>query len=150
MEIEWTDQVAQPILSIRVKTPLKMLPQLIGQNYMKIMEYLGKIGAEPAGAPFTAYYNLDMENLDVEMGFPVAAPLPGSGEILAGEIKSGKVVSALYKGPYAGMESAYNEIFRVIAESQVEMAGVYYEYYFNSPDEVPESELLTKIVIPLK
>ena len=28
--------------------------------------------------------------------------------------------------------------------------GVYYEYYFNSPTEVPESELITRIAIPVK
>ncbi len=63
---------------------------------------------------------------------------------------TGRAVSAMYKGPYSGMEAVYNEIFKWIGEKGYQPAGVYYEYYYNSPQEVPESELLTKIVIPLK
>ncbi len=35
-------------------------------------------------------------------------------------------------------------------EQGYEPAGIFYEYYFNSPAEVPETELLTRIVMPLK
>jgi len=39
---------------------------------------------------------MDMENLDVEMGFTVGRPLPGKGEIQAGEVPAGKQVSYLF------------------------------------------------------
>jgi len=45
---------------------------------------LNELGEKPLEAAFAAYYNMDMENLDVEMGFPVAKPLAGRGEIKAG------------------------------------------------------------------
>ncbi|MDO9535730.1 MAG: GyrI-like domain-containing protein [Bacillota bacterium] len=41
-------------------------------------------------------------------------------------------------------------MFQWIAENGYEQTGVYYEFYYNSPEEVPESELLTKIVMPVK
>jgi effector-binding domain-containing protein len=91
-----------------------------------------------------------MEKLDVEMGFPVSKPLPGKDDIKAGVIPKGNVLSCMYKGPYSGMEGPYNEMFAWIADNDYEATGVFYEYYYNSPDEVPESELLTKIVMPLK
>lgn len=56
----------------------------------------------------------------------------------------------MYKGPYAEMEEPYKYIMKWIEDNGCEPTGVYYEYYFNSPQEVPESDLLTKIVIPLK
>ena len=37
-----------------------------------------------------------------------------------------------------------------MSEKGYKPKGVYYEYYYNSPDEVPESELLTRIVMPVK
>ncbi len=141
---------AQPVLSIRTKTSLENLPQTIGESYGKIMEYMAQLGEQPADAPFTAYYNLDMQDLDVEMGFPVSKPFPGKGEIAPGEIPRGKAVTCMYKGPYSQMEEPYNDIFKWISEQDAEPTGVYYEYYYNSPADVPESELLTKIVIPLK
>ncbi|MFA4884750.1 MAG: GyrI-like domain-containing protein [Desulfotomaculaceae bacterium] len=103
-----------------------------------------------ADAPFTAYYNLDMQDLDVEMGFPVMKPLPGNGEIISGEIPRGKYVSCMYKGAYSQMERPYNEMFKWIEENGYEQKGVYYEYYYNSPHDVPESELLTRISMLLK
>lgn len=144
------ERPAQPILSIRLRTNLESLPQVIGQSYQKIVDYMSQQGQQPFEAPFTAYYNLDMQDLDVEMGFPVAKPLPASGDIQAGEIAAGKAAVYLYKGPYANMESTYNAMFQWIAEHGGEPTGVYYEYYYNCPADTPAEELLTKIVIPLK
>jgi len=84
------------------------------------------------------------------MGFPVSKPLPGKDDIKASEIPPGKIISYMYKGPYSAMEPVYNEIFKWIGEKGYQPKGVYYEYYYNSPDEVLESELLTRIVIPIK
>lgn len=148
--IELMEQKAQPILAIRTRTKLVELPELIGTCYKQILDYLEELGEEPAGVPFTAYYNLDMEDLDVEMGFPVTKLLPPKGEIKSGEIPAGKVVSTMFKGSYAEMEEPYKVMAHWIAQSGYEPTGVAYEYYYNSPADVPESELLTRIVMPLK
>jgi effector-binding domain-containing protein len=149
-KFELSEQKAQPVLSIRARTAVENLPKVIGESYGKIMQYLAELGEQPADAPYTAYYNLDMKDLDVEMGFPVAKPLPAKGEIESGEIPQGRYVSCMYKGAYSGMEQPYNEMFKWIAENSYEPKGVCYEYYYNSPNEVPESELLTRIAMPLK
>jgi effector-binding domain-containing protein len=150
VKIELSQQEAQPILSIRTRTSLEKLPQLIGNSYHRIAGYLEELGEKPADVPFTAYYNLDMQNMDIEMGFPVSRALPGRDDIKASETMAGKAALYMYKGPYSEMEPVYNEIFKWIAQNGYQPAGVYYEYYYNSPGEVAESELLTRIVIPLK
>jgi effector-binding domain-containing protein len=150
MEIELKEQKSQPVLSIRTRTTLADLPNIIGDSYHKIAGYLEELGEQPADVPFTAYYNLNMQDMDIEMGFPVSKPLPGKGDIKAGKIPLGKVASYMYKGIYSEMEPVYNEIFKWINEKGYQPRGVYYEYYYNAPDEVPESELLTRIVIPLE
>ena len=48
------------------------------------------------------------------------------------------------------MEQPYNEMIKWISNNGYEPTGIAYEYYYNNPDEVPESELLTRIVMPLK
>ncbi|MGE5626586.1 MAG: GyrI-like domain-containing protein [Solirubrobacterales bacterium] len=150
--IELHDQKSQPVLSIRKKTTIEELPKLIGENYGKIVSYLNELNEKPVDVPFTAYYNLDVNNLDVEMGFPVSKPLPGKEKdgIVYREIPAGKIVTATYKGAYSGMEKVYEGAFKWINTEDLEPLGVYYEYYYNSPKDVPESELLTKIVIPVK
>ena len=149
-KIELKEQDSQPALYIRVRTSVGELPKIIGVNYMKIAAYLAELGEQPADAPFTAYHNLDMEDLDVEMGFPTSKLLPGKGEIAAREIPQGPVVSCMYQGPYADMEDVYNEMFKWMEDNNYESTGVYYEYYLNSPEEVKESDLLTQLVLPVK
>lgn len=149
LSIELNEEKAQPVLSIRMRTKLELLPKAIGESYMRILGYMNEHAEQPAYAPFTAYYNLDMQDLDVEMGFPVSRLLPGKGDIQAREIPPGTVVSSMYKGPYSGMEQPYNEMKKWIAENGFIPDGVSYEYYFNSPQAVPETELLTKIVMPV-
>jgi len=48
------------------------------------------------------------------------------------------------------MEPVYNAMMQWINENGHMPTGVSYEFYYNSPAEVQESELLTKIVFPLK
>ncbi|MBU2008380.1 MAG: GyrI-like domain-containing protein [Chloroflexi bacterium] len=150
MEVTLKDVQAQPVLYVRTRTSLDRLPQVIGESYHKIANYMQGLGEKPAGVPYTAYHNLDTRDMDVEMCFPVSNPLPGREEIKGGELAAGRVAAAMYKGPYAAMEAIYSEIFRWLAERGHQAKGVYYEYYYNSPQDVPESELLTEIVIPLK
>lgn len=60
--------------------------------------------------PYAAYFNLDMQDLDLEAGFTVTRAVDGEGEIVAGEIPAGKQVSCTHKGPYAATEAVYNEM----------------------------------------
>jgi len=150
MKIELKELTAQPTLSIRTRTSIDKLPQTIGDGYHRIAAYMEELKEKPADVPFTAYYNMDMQDMDVEMGFPVSKPLPDKGDIKAGQTMAGKAAVSMYKGPYSAMEKVYNEIFEWIGEKGCQPKGVFYEHYYNSPGEVPESEMLTRIVIPLK
>jgi effector-binding domain-containing protein len=148
--IELKEKAAQPVLAIRTITSVGKLPQEIGRAYGSIMQYLNGLGEQPAEAPYTAYYNLDMENLDVEMGFPVSKQLEGKGEIKAAEVPAGRYVECMHKGPYAEMVPVYEAMNKWIADKGFEATGISYEVYYNSPEEVSESELLTKVMLPVK
>ncbi len=149
-KFELSEQGPQPVLSVRTRTSVSNLPQELGKAYTSIITYLNEIGEKPLDAAFAAYYNMDMEDLDVEMGFPVARVLPGKNEIKPGEIPAGKQVSAMYKGPYAQMEPLYNALTEWMQANGHIPVGICYEFYFNSPMDVPEAELLTKVVFPVK
>lgn len=149
-KFELKEQPAQPVLSIRRRTSVDKLPEEIGKAYSEIIKYLDEMGEKPEEAPFVAYYNLDMEDLDVSMGFPVLKQLPGKGDIKAEEIPGGKQVSYMYKGSYNGMAPVYEAMSKWVSENGHVPTGISYEYYYNSPADVPENELLTKIVFPLK
>src|SRR5512135_616558 len=104
---ELTERSAQPVLSIRTRTAVQNLPQVLGQSYGAIAQYLGQMGQQPAGDPFVIYYNMDMQDLDIEVGFPAPGKLPGKDSVQASEIPAGKVVSCLHVGPYDQCAAAY-------------------------------------------
>ena len=147
---EVKEQPAQATISIRTRTTVQDLPQVLGNAYRSIVQYLGELGEQPAGPPFAAYYNMDMQNLDVEAGFPVSKKLPDKDDIKASEIPSGKFATCLYAGSYNEIEPAYNELFQWIKDNGYEAAGVAYEMYLNDPTKTPPQELKTQILFLLK
>ena len=149
-QFELTDEKTLPVLSMRVRTAVANLKNEFGRVYGEILKYLEETGETTEGPAFGAYYNLDMENLDLEIGFIMPKVVPGKGDIQAGSIPGGKQVSYLYKGAYEEMEPVYNAMAEWMTEQGLEPNGIAYEYYYNSPAEVPLSDLLTKIVFPMK
>lgn len=144
------DKETQPFLAIRLRTPISELPAMLGQSYGAIAAYLGELEHHPAGMPFTAYYNQDMQDLDVEIGIPTAEVLPGRDNIYGSEIPAGRVAECTYTGSYNKMESAYQQLARFVAEQGVEPTGIAYEIYIDDPATKPQAEVRTLIVFPLK
>ena len=148
-QCELKEQAAQPALSVRTHAAVQELPSLIGKTYGAIMQYLAELGEQPAGMPFTAYYNMDMQNLDIEIGFPVAHPLAGKGEIQASEFPGGKLASVIHIGPYDQLGAAYEALGQWVKAQGYEATGVTYELYYSGPDTPPQ-EIRTEIIFPLK
>jgi len=138
---------SQPTLSIRLKTAAQDLPQVFGKGYGEIAQYLGELQEQPAGPPFAIYYNMDMQNLDVEFGFPISKNLDGRGDIHTSETPSGESVSCVHVGPYNEVEPTYNTLFQWIKENGYEATGATYEVYLNDPDETPPEKLETQIFL---
>lgn len=139
----------QPVLCIRATTPVMSLPMLIGESYGKMAAYLAELGEAVSDMPYVAYFNKDMNALDVEIGFPVARPLPAKNGIEAGIVPESLVAFCIYRGAYSDMVQAYGELHEWITRSGYATTGAAYEHYFNGPD-FPESELLTMIAMPVK
>jgi effector-binding domain-containing protein len=139
----------QPALSVRVRTSVDQLRQVLGQTYGAIAGYLAGLGEAPAGPPFTAYHNMDMTDLDVEIGFPVARPLAGRGEIDPARMPGGRVATCRFTGPYSELKPAYEALTCWVAEGGHEPTGVAYELYLNDPAVTPPDRLETRIVFPL-
>lgn len=146
--IELLQRREQPTITIRARTKVENLPQLIGESYVKIISYLNELAVSPEDIPFVAYYNMDMQDLDVEIGFPVANVLAEKGDIKPSSVPAGRAVFCIYRGPYNEMPPTYEEMSRWIGEKGLSPLGTAYEYYLNGPG-FPESELLTKIVLPI-
>lgn len=142
---ELMELASQPALSIRLRTAAQDLPQVFGKGYGEIAQYLGEVQEQPAGSPFAIYYNMDMQDLDVEFGFPVSTSLTGRGNIHASETPGGKSASCLHVGPYSDVEPTYNALFQWINDNGYEANGVAYEMYLNDPYQTPPEKIETQI-----
>jgi len=140
---------AQPVISMRILTSVKNLFIELENTDSILTTYLKELGEKPSGPLFAAYYNWDLHKLDVEIGFPLAKTISGKGKIQASEIPGGKKATTFYTGPYKKIAPAYKALSEYIKENGYE-PGINYEFYHNSLKEVPENELLTKIVYLLK
>ena len=151
MKIELIQQAEQFTLHVRLKTSVGGLNEAFDKNFALIESYLSEIGEQPAAAPYAAYYNHDMQNLDVEMGFPVAKALPGRDEIKAGVIPAfEQAVCGIHKGSYNSLDETYGQIYQYIADNNFEISGAHYDFYISNPDNTSENELITRIAIPVK
>ncbi len=141
---------AQPALSIRTRIPVYELKSFLGETYQMIVQYVAELGEEFAGPPYTAYYNMDMQDLDVEAGFPVTRPLPARGKIQSNEIPAGYYAATIHIGPYTAAEKAYTELNEWVIKNGYQPTGIVYELYLNDPGEVPEDALQEQILYQLK
>ena len=111
------------------------------------MQYLGELKTQPTGMPFVIYHNMDMSNLDIEVGFEVPAGLAGKGDLKPGIIPAARVVSLVYTGPYEECGEAYEAMGQWFKDNKVEGTGVAIEFYLNDPQVDPPAQ--TRIEMPL-
>jgi effector-binding domain-containing protein len=93
---------------------------------------------------------MDMQDLDIEIGFTFAQELGGEGEVLAGELPGGKAAGCLHVGPYDQVGAAYQALQKWMEANGHTPSGVAYEFYLNDPQSTPAAELQTQVVFPLK
>jgi len=147
--MEITTKKGQAAACIRLRTSMDDLKREFEKGYGEIMGLLGKQGLQPCGAPFTIYHNMDMKDLDVEMGFPVGADFAASGRVVQGAIPGGRTAVTVHKGPYETIGETYNALTAFIAKSKAVPKGLCYESYLNDPQTTRPEELLTEICFPL-
>jgi effector-binding domain-containing protein len=148
-KINLLEQPEQHVLSIRTTIHFNDYPDTAKPAYGIIMEYAACNSLLLSGGPFVCYHNADLENLDVEMGFPVAKPILGNDDIVGYTIPVQKAVSGIFLGAYEDTDPLMVEIIQWIIEHGYEQQGKIYNYYLND-DNRNASELLTQIVVPIK
>lgn len=133
----------------RLRCSVDELPMEMGRVYGEIAAYMEEKGITTAGAPFAIYHNMDMQALEIEIGFPITGKAQGEGKIKAGAIPGGRTASHTHKGSYQKMEESYNKLISFVQERNEQAQEWTYEFYMNDPREVQEEELLTEIHFPL-
>lgn len=139
----------QPVLTIRTKTSMRDLPDTILNGLATVGRCMADQNIVPSGPAFVAYYNLDMHDTTVEIGFPISQEVTGDEEVHCRTIPGGPAGVCLYVGPYQELAVAYQQLNAYLEAQGREPSGVSYEFYLNNPAVTPPEELETEIIFPL-
>ncbi len=153
MKIEVINKEAESAVAVKYDAvDFRNMGGILGEGYQKLWGYLGKLGKQPAGPPYCKYTNgsEDFMVFDIELGVPVAEPVPEADGIYMAKTCAGKAIAATHKGAYKDIEETYAPMMKYLADNGLESNGVFYDYYENNPAEIAESELLTNVVFMLK
>jgi effector-binding domain-containing protein len=93
------DRNEQAYLGIRTQTPMKGMFQVVDRLFKELNAWKQQHDVEPAGPPFLRYHVIDMTGeMDIEVGIPVAAALPGDERVTPGVLPAGRYASVVYVG----------------------------------------------------
>lgn len=149
MEIKLKTVKENQVASISHLGPVEEMGGIIGVLSKWIIEK----GLQVIQSPFVVYYTSPLEVLPDKMEYEVGIPFQGDAKdderVSIKIMPEHHVLSLIHKGPYLELGSAYGMMMEYITEEGCEMIGAPREIYLNSPQEVPENELLTEIQFPI-
>lgn len=120
----------------------------VGEAVTKISQLIEKADSFPSSGPIVCFHNIDLEKLDVEIGFQVVESITGTETINEVTIPARTVVTAIDLGSYEQSDPVMEELLNWIPANGYQQAGGIYYHYLND-NERPEAELLTEIYIPI-
>lgn len=153
MNIEIINKEAENAVAVKYgAVDFTNMAAIMSEGYQKLWAYVAQCGQQMVGAPYCKYTNgsEDLCKFDIELGVPVSGALPEKDEIYMSKTDEGKAVTAMHKGAYKDIEQTYAPMMKYLEENNLESTGVFYDYYLNNPADTPESELMTKVIFPIK
>ena len=123
----------------------------------EVYAWLGAHDLPPAGPPFLKYNVIDMaRQLEIDNGVPVAAPVDGDGDVIAGVIPAGRYATVTHVGHPSELYGATKALLDWGAEQGLswdmspsadgERWGSRLEIYLTDPREEPDmSKWVTRL-----
>jgi effector-binding domain-containing protein len=161
VEAEIRELTPQPTAAVRVTQPMESmdLAALFDEHLPNIAHRLADMGIEPAGPPFGRYHQFGPDQVDVEIGIPLAAPASSlrplaeaePGELGASELPGGQVAITIHRGAYDGLSKTYDALHDWIhAQPGYDDGDGPWESYVDMPQDMADpSGARTEVIWPL-
>jgi AraC family transcriptional regulator len=148
-EITRAQLTEQPTAVVRETVPLNALRAFFDRAFGAVMGVVQEQHAQLAGPPFALYRGMPTDVVDVEAGFPLAAPVRGGGDatVIAGVLPAGPAYEALHAGPYGSLPQTYAAILARMRQDGVSPAEEMWEYYLNDPGAEPDPAKWQTLVV---
>jgi effector-binding domain-containing protein len=144
----------QVVVTERCHARLAELGKVMHSTLAKVATSVEPEGAA-RGAPFAVYYNEPFrpEDIDVEMGLPVAADarVAETKGVHRRELSGGPVAYTIHVGPYSAIGAAYDALYAWVDGHGLERTGPPREIYVVGPAQGAKPEdYRTEIEVPIK
>ena len=102
----------------------------------------------PSSGPIVCFHNIELETLDVEVGYEIALPVEPRGDVTAHILPSRIIATTIDRGPYEKQDATLDELMKWISENSfVANGGIYYHYL--NDEKQSQNEYLTEMYIPV-
>ena len=152
-EIHLRETQPQAAASIRACAPWAELSSFVPGALMEIAGVAGEQGVRFAGPAYTAYYNADSTEteVDLEVGIPVDEPIEPAGRVVYTIIPGGLVATTVHAGRYEDVARAYRALGEWVQEHGHETSGPPREVYLTDPSQVRDpGALRTEVLWPIR
>jgi effector-binding domain-containing protein len=157
-QAEIRDLADQPTVAARVTAPSNELTDLFSRVPVSVLSQLQWAGAQPSGPLYARYHAFGPDQVDVEIGFPVEAPieaLPSAAEVGPGEVGNSSLPACragytVHRGTYDGLPASYDRLHDWIEARGHGHGDGPWEVYVDDPGDMTDmSATRTEIVWPL-
>lgn len=148
-EFSLTEVEATPYLYVTrecAMSPDEIGPAM-GSGLGEVWDFMQVHGVAPAGGALAVYDQYSPDKMSFRCGFIVgeADLAAASGAIMGDRTPAGRVVTGVLRGAYSGIRPAYGRMHAFFEAQGLTFAAPTWEVYPNSPDEVPEEQLITEL-----
>jgi effector-binding domain-containing protein len=157
---EIVTRAEQPYVAIRGRVSMAEIGAFAVRT-PEVFAWLGAHGLPPAGPPFMRYNVIDMtRDLEIDNGVPVAAPVEGDAEVIAGVLPAGRYATLTHVGHPSELMAATKALLDWAAAQGLtwdsspsadgERWGSRLEIYLSDPREEPDmSKWVTQLAFRL-
>jgi len=148
-DIKSTDLQETPTAVLRETVPMNALRDFFDRAYRSVMTAVQQQNVQLAGPPFAMYRGMPTDVVDVEAGFPLAAPYPGGGEsvVTAGTLPAGRALEAMHVGPYDTLPETYGAVMARMQAEGLTPGDAMWEYYLSDPATEPDPAAWKTLVV---
>ena len=152
-EIHLREVAPQPAAVVHGRTAWADIGSFVPAALMEVFGVAGGQGIRFAGPAFAVYHSAHAteEDVELEVGMPVAEPIEPAGRVQAAVIPGGLVAATMHSGRYEEVAPAYRSLGEWVQEHGHETAGPPREIYLVGPDQVKDpGAYRTEIVWPVR
>lgn len=119
--------------------PMYEMSSLMDGTFAHLGEALERVGVRPIGPALALHHRMPVDTADLEVGFPVDAPLPepltlpSDLEVVASVLPSGRVGWISHVGGYGTLAETWGAFTEEIGELDEQMTFPFWELYVTVP-----------------